>query len=401
MLRFFLFSFFCVNLFAGTQKEGLTYLNTLRTHAGLVKLIPNTHLNKAAKSHAKYLIQNQSHGHYEKKGRYTYTGKTPSKRVTKAGYTSTVVMENLSINTPSQKESIDNLFSAIYHRFVFLNLFMDEIGLGTYKTKKKRRVKQAYVYNLGSSRLSRLCKKSYTMVSGNYYMKDVCKKRSRMIPQSQFNSKKRAIRKKNNAIILYPYVGQQDVYPAFYNESPDPLPRYKVSGFPISVQFNKAFYKKVKLKSFRLYDEKGKEIVKTKILQKNNDPHHLFSKYEFALMPLARLEFSQTYTAIFEAIADGKKIKKKWAFKTRVPKYPLYRISQNKETLHVKSGETIILYMVPSHRKDVLKNYTVRGGMKAVFIDQNTLKITLPKRKSSGRVSIQFANKKKVSFTVE
>jgi hypothetical protein len=57
--------------------------------------------------------------------------------------------------------------------------------------------------------------------------------------------------------------------------------------------------------------------------------------------------------------------------------------------------------MVPSHRKDLLKNYTVRGGMKAVFIDQNTLKITLPKRKSSGRASIQFANKKKVSFTVE
>ena len=401
MLRLFLFISLSLNLFAGAQKEGLAYINNLRTHAGLIKLTPNTFLNKAAKSHAKYLIQNQSHGHYEKKGRYSYTGKTPSKRVTKAGYRSTVVMENLSINTPRQKESIDNLFSAIYHRFVFLNLFMNEIGLGTYKTKKKRGVKQAYVYNLGSSRLSKLCKKSYTMVSGNYYMKDVCKKRSKMIPQTQFNSKKSVVRKKNTAIVLYPYAGQKDVYPAFYNESPDPLPRYKVSGFPISVQFNKAFYKKIKFTSFRLYNTQGKEIKKTKILHAKSDPHHLFSKFEFALMPLARLEFSQTYTAIFEAIADGKKIKKKWAFQTRVPKYPLYRVSKNSETLHVKAGEKMILYMVPSHRKDLLKTYRARGGLKAVFIDQNSLKITLPKRKSSGRVSITFANKKKVSFTVE
>ena len=70
---------------ADTKKEGLSYLNSIRTKAGLIPLKANSHLNKAATSHAKYLIQNQTHGHYEKKGKYTYTGKTPSARIKKQG----------------------------------------------------------------------------------------------------------------------------------------------------------------------------------------------------------------------------------------------------------------------------------------------------------------------------
>jgi len=141
---------------ADTKKEGLTYLNTLRTNTGMIELRSNQSLNMAAKSHAKYLIQNQSNGHYEKKGKYAYTGKRPSERVIRAGYPSRVTMENLSLNTINQKKSIDNLLSAIYHRFVFFNFDKDEIGLGEHVTKKKRRVKRAYVYNLGSSTLSKI-----------------------------------------------------------------------------------------------------------------------------------------------------------------------------------------------------------------------------------------------------
>ena len=108
-----------MTLTASTTKEGLTYLNTLRTNAGLIALHENKALTRAANAHAKYMIQNQTHGHYEKKGKYAYTGKTPSSRVVKANYPSRIAMENISLNTPNQKKSIDNLFSAIYHRFVF------------------------------------------------------------------------------------------------------------------------------------------------------------------------------------------------------------------------------------------------------------------------------------------
>ena len=154
------------------------------------------------------------------------------------------------------------------------------------------------------------------------------------------------------------------------------------------------------MKFFRLYDEKGKEIKKTKILQHNNDHNHLFTKLEFALMPLARLEFGTTYTVVFEAVADGYKVKKRWSFRTEDPKEKVYRITKNKTTLKVKAGSTAIIYSVPSSRKDILRAYKSRGGIKVSFLDQNTLKVIFPKRRSSGRVSLALG-KRKVYFTVE
>lgn len=401
MLRFFIFvSLLLVSLEANSQKEGLSYLNNIRENSGLIKLKNNKSLQKAANSHAKYLIQNQRNGHYEKKGKYSYTGTTPSKRVIKAGYPSTYVMENLSINTAGYAKSIDNLFSAIYHRFVFLNLDKDEIGIGAYSSKKKRKIKRAYVYDMGSSGIAELCNKTFSMTHGVYYMKNICKQSTKMVPKSLFEEKKYDIRRKNRDIILYPYAGQTDIWPAFYNESPDPLPGYKVSGFPISVQFNPVNTKNVKLKSFRLYDAEGKEIKKTKILQHNNDHNHLLTKLEFALMPLKRLEFDTTYTVVFEAVTDGNKVKKRWSFSTMKPEEKIYRVSENKTKLTVQAGSKALLYMVPDSGKDILHSYRSRGGIKASFMDQNTLKVTFPKRSSSGRVSLDFG-KKKVFFDVQ
>ncbi len=389
-----------VSLEANSDKHGLSYLNKIRENSGLIALKSNKALEKAAASHAKYLVQNQTNGHYEKSGKYSYTGRTPSKRIIKAGYPSRFVMENLSVNTKGAVKSIDKLFSAIYHRFVFLNLDKDEIGIGTYAIKKKRRIKSAYVYNLGASGIAQLCKRSFMMTGGEYYMKNICKQTDKMIPRSRFREKEDEIRRKNREIIVYPYANQNHIWPAFYNESPDPLPKYKVSGFPISVQFNPANAKNVKLKSFRLYNEEGKEIKKTKILQHKNDHNHLFGKLEFALMPLARLEFGTTYTAVFEAVADGRKIKKRWSFRTEDPKEKVYRITQNKTTLSVKAGSTAILYVVPRTRKDILRGYKSRGGLKVSFLDQNTLKVLFPKKRSSGRVSLDLG-KRKVYFTIE
>lgn len=400
-LRFSLFILLVlVSLEASSEHEGLTYLNTIREKSGLIKLKTNKTLQHAAASHANYLIQNQQNGHYENRGKYAYTGSTPSQRVIKAGYPSTLVMENVSINTVGQKKSIDNLFSAIYHRFVFLNFDKDEIGFGFSSTKKKRKVKQAYVYNMGSSGLASLCKRSFTLTHGVYYMSDICKQSTKMIPQSLFEATKDKVRRKNRDMIVYPYAGQTDIWPAFYNESPDPLPGYKVSGFPLSVQFNPANYKHVTLRSFRLYDENGKEIKGTKILQYNSDHNHLLTELEFVLMPLKRLEFDTKYTAVFEAVADGAKVKKHWTFRTVKPEEKIYRVSGNKTKLAVQAGSTALLYMVPDSRKDILHSYRSRGGINASFLDQNTLRVTFPKRRSSGRVSLDFG-KKKVFFDVQ
>ncbi len=309
-------------------------------------------------------------------------------------------MENLSVNTLGEVKSIDSLFAAIYHRFVFLNLDKDEIGIGTYSIKKKRKFKHSYVYNIASSGISKLCKRSFIMENGEYYIKNICRDKEKMIPQSLFREKKDEIRRKNSAVIVYPYPKQEHVWPAFYNESPDPLPKYKVSGFPISVQFNPANTQNVKLQSFRLYNENGKEIKKTKILQHKNDHNHLFTKLEFALMPLARLEFNTSYTVMFEAIVDGRKVKKRWTFKTENFKEKMFRITEKKTTVNVRAGSTAILYMVPSSRKDILRLYKSRGDIKVSFLDQNTVKVIFPKSRSSGRVSLGLG-KKKVHFNIE
>jgi hypothetical protein len=388
-----------VSLEASSEQEGLTYLNTIREKSGLIKLKINKALQHAATNHANYLIQNQRNGHYEQKGKYAYTGSTPSQRVIKAGYPSTIVMENVSINTVGEKKTIENLFSAIYHRFVFLNFDNDEIGFGFSSTKKKRKVKHAYVYNMGSSGLAVLCKRSFTLTNGVYYMKNICKQSTKMVPQSLFEETKDKVRRKNRDIVVYPYAEQTDIWPAFYNESPDPLPGYKVSGFPLSVQFNPANYKHVTLKSFRLYDENGKEIQETKILQYNSDHNHLLTELEFVLMPLKRLEFDTRYKAVFEAVADGAKVQRHWTFRTVKPEEKIYRVSGNKTKLAVEAGSTALLYMVPGSRKDILHSYRSRGGINASFLDQNTLRVTFPKRRSSGRVSLDFG-KKKVFFDV-
>jgi uncharacterized protein YkwD len=400
-LRFlFLTLLFCVSLFAKEAQKGLHYLNALRNHTGLISLKSNATLTKAATSHAKYLIRHQKTGHFEKKGKKYYTGKSPSQRVLKAGYASAVVMENVSTNTDTETASIDTLFAAIYHRFVFLNFDKDEIGIGVAATKKKKHVKKTYVYDLGASSLVKLCKKHYTLKNGMYYVKGVCIDTQKMIPQNIFDKEKSSIALQNSKIVLYPYPGQKEVSPAFYNESPDPLPKYDVSGFPISVQFNPVLVKYVKLKSFKLYDAQGHKLRKIKIIQAKNDPNHIFTKFEFALMPLARLEFESTYTVHFEATVDGKDIVKKWQFSTQTFKERVYRISKNSRILDVNSGESIILYMAPNHRKDLLKNYRLRGEAKATFLDQNTLKIHFPKSRYSSKVSLSFGDKRRVTFKV-
>jgi len=385
---------------ADTNTKGLSYLNTIRTNAGLIKFKHNTALEKSALAHAKYLILNQVYGHYEKNVNIAYTGTTPAERVVKAGYPSTFVMENLTINPIDQKKSIDNLFSAIYHRFVFLDFDKDEIGIGSYKSKNKRRKNSAYVYNLGSEAISKLCSQTFIMESGKYYMKKVCENSEKMIPQSLFKNKKELVQRKNKDIVVYPYDGQNNVWPAFYNEAPDPLPYYDVSGFPVSIQFNPANYKTVQLDSFRLYDTIGEELKDTKILQHNNDHNHLFTKLQFALMPLKRLDFSQSYTAEFKAIADGKQIQKRWTFRTTELNDKVYTIKEDRTEITLKAGASIVLYIVPGSKKNIVRSYRTRGKIKVSFLDQNTLKITAPSRAVSRKLSLDFG-RRKVFFTIK
>ena len=362
------------------ESDALHYLNTLRQHSGLIKLKANKKLNHATKAHASYLVRQQKNGHLEKKGWRGYTGKTPSDRVLKAGYLSRMVMENVTVNTKNYRDSIDVLFSAIYHRFVFLNFDKDEIGMGNAITKKSKRIHSSFVYNLGSKEIEKLCEGYYLKQNGFFYMQNLCADSSVEVPEYRVKEKQDKIRVKNSNIILYPYKDAHNISPVFYTESPHPLPGSKVSGFPISVQFNPSAYSKVHLKEFSLYDAKGKEVKKKKIITESNDKYKRFTPLQFAFMPLERLAFNTKYRVAFEAITDGKRVKKSWYFTTTKPKGTLYTITQKKRTIKVAKGDTIVLYFKPKSNKDILGHIKYRGKLNIKHLDKNTLILTIPKK---------------------
>ena len=401
MLLFGLVLLCTMSLHAKETQGALEYLNAHREKSGLIKFKPNKKLHKAARSHANYLVRQQRNGHYEKKGWKGYTGKTPSDRVLKAGYASKAVMENVTENAKNYQHSIDILFAAIYHRFVFLNFENDEIGLGTASSSKKRRVTSAYVYNTGSTEITNLCKRSYLMENNTYYVQNMCKDSDKLIPRHLYEKKQNKVRSKNSALVIYPYPNAKNVLPAFYTENPHPLPGYKVSGYPVTVQFNPLFYKKIKLKKFRLYDAKGKRIKKVKILTHKSDKNHRLTKLQFAFMPLKRLEYGTTYRVEFEAVANGKRVKKSWKFTTKKPKGTLHKITNKKTTLKVKRGEKVALYFEPTSKKDILDCISYTDKLHISCVDQNTLLVTIPKNEYLVNKYTVDTDKKSVNLIIK
>jgi hypothetical protein len=390
-----------MSLDAKETQGALEYLNTMRQKSGLIKFKSNTKLNKAASSHASYLIRQQKHGHYEKKGWKGYTGRTPSDRVLKAGYTSKAVMENVTENAKDYRHSIDILFAAIYHRFVFLNFENNEIGIGSASTKKKRSVTSAFVYNAGSSEIVKLCKKFHLMENNTYYVHNICKNSDKLIPRYIYEQKQDKVRRKNSGLVLYPYPNAKNILPAFYTENPHPLPGSKVSGYPVTVQFNPLFYKNIKLKKFRLYDATGKRIRKYKILTHKSDRNHRLTKLQFAFMPLKRLEYGTIYRVEFEAVADGKRVKKSWRFTTKKPKGTLHKITKKKTTLKAKRGEKVALYFEPKSNKDVLDCISYTDKLHITCEDHNTLLFTIPKNKYLLEKYIVETDNRSVSIIID
>jgi uncharacterized protein YkwD len=339
------------------EKEALNYLNQLRQGAGLIPLSSAEILNKASKNHANYLIENHAYGHYEEHNRSNFTGKFASDRVVYEGYHTGLIIENVSSNNRSYKESIDGLFAAIYHRFAFLDFQGDEIGIGINQNRFNRK-ETAFVYNIGSSTLNQLYKKS--------------KKPSEKALNKALHSYKNI----NSKIVTYPFDKQTDVPPVFFNEMPDPLPDHDVSGFPISIAFNQAHFKKIKLLKFELFKD-GKTLIPNTLTYDNKtDPNRRLDKLSFVLFPLERLEWNQNYSVVFLAVVDKQLIEKKWSFKTRNPSIPLHKIEDESKTTTITVNEPNLFYFPPKNPKDLLHHIRCNPYFDMEFIDKNTLKIT-------------------------
>jgi len=342
-----------------TQQEerlALGYLNQLRIGAGLIPFKFHTILNKASENHANYLIKNHTYGHYEESNKSGFTGKFASNRIVHEGYSVPLIIENVSSNNRNYKESIDGLFAAIYHRFAFLDFQGDEIGISI-RQNPLARMQTAFVYNMGSNALNQLYKNK--------------KKPS----QEELNQTLDTHKDTNSKFVTYPFNKQKDVPPVFFNEIPDPLPKHDVSGFPISISFNQAHFKNIKLLNFELFDSKGKQINNTLTYDSKTDPNRRLNQFSFVLFPLERLDWNSNYSVKFLAIIDKKLVEKNWSFKTRNYTIPLHTVSNEKKTIEIKVNEENIFYFPPHNPKDLLKNVRYNNDFYMEFIDKNTIKL--------------------------
>jgi len=371
----------------------ISYLNSIRESVGLNKLQINQKLEDAAQKHANYLVSHSINSHYEKNGLNFYAT-TPSLRVIKSGYPSKNIKENIATDVTTEKEAIDVLFSAIYHRFVFLDFAVDEIGAGFAQDDSKRLVKNAYVYDLGLSSIANMCKQEYLTLEGVYYMKDLCKDSTKYIPKSDFEKAKLDIESSNPKVILYPNKDASGVLPAFFDEKPNPMPGYKVSGYPISVELNPSYFKDIKLKRFRLYDNKGR-MIRAKLLRASNDPNKRLKDYQFAIIPLQRLDYDATYKADFNAITNKGSIRLKWKFHTKKFDKPMHKITKSYTQIKTKQ-DSVILYIKPRNRKDTITKIKLKGKAKIDFIDANTLMVS-----NIVKQTVIYLGNKKIKITKE
>ncbi len=373
------FSFVAITGELDNSSENLTpyqYLNQLRVSAKMIPFAKSEALEKSAGNHARYLTRNQVIGHIEKKESAEFTGVKPGNRAVFAGYHTKVVTENVSLGQKNYIESIDGLMSAIYHRFAFLDFTKNEVGIAFSNAQEG----PGFVYNMGNDSLSRFCQFAIFMNKEPFY-KDICKLNEK-VSVSKFNQIIESASRKNPVLVTWPPDGASEIPCAFYDEIPDPLPDLSISGYPVSIQFNPAFYKRVTLKGFRLYNNASDlEITPARLMNKHNDPNKQFTAYQFALFPIDRLDWGTTYRAEVVFMADGKKRNKTWTFTTKNSPYPMFVINAQQESLFLKPDKAYAIYIPPSTQFPYIGSFRweTRSNTRAdvTNLDKNTLSLTL------------------------
>lgn len=136
----------------------LALINEYRTATGMIPLSYSAELSLSSENHAHYLsvlgkrnINTFEQAHTENSRYQGFTGKSVADRALFAGYPHHSTVENISIGSSSDDESVDLLMSGIYHRFGFLHFKLDQIGYAD--------VDDIYVYNMGRYDLVDLCQR--------------------------------------------------------------------------------------------------------------------------------------------------------------------------------------------------------------------------------------------------
>ncbi len=353
--------------------DALSYLNSIRSKMNMLPFAKNSQLTDAAKAHAKYLSSNNENTHEEIPGHRNFLAEKPVERAFKMGYNSAQVSENLSTHHQSGRKAVDGLFSAIYHRFGFLNTTLNEIGVGVSQDEFDPD-RSAFVFLMGNSDLNALCSGKGFQGGGTYWKG--CRDASVRIREKDYLQAIQYGKQNNPDLIVYPYDEQREVPPAFYSEVPDPLPRHDVSGFPVSIAFNDYYYKDVSLLSFTLSDYHS-NVIDVLLMDNANDPHQRFTKNQFAIFPLQRLEYNMKYRAEVMYTVKDKIKKHTWHFYTKRITEEFHTVDKLYDTLTIVPHQSYVIYFRPVDEHDLLTNLQFPEEVDIQFLDHNTIKLTL------------------------
>jgi len=312
-------------------------------------------------------------GHDETAGRAKFSGADPVSRAIAAGYKSRHILENIAYKSDF-KEAVDGLFSAIYHRFAFLNLSVDEVGYALASKDKFN----AFVFEMGNSRLNAFCARGASDTGAGRFYTNVCTDKNLKIKDAKFD---------NFTGSSKPFVKFPDataVTPYFSGEIPDPFPECKITANPVSIEFN-ANVGEIKFKDFEIFKD-GRKLQNLHVVTSKNDVNFKFSKGQFAVFSREVFDFGAQYEAVFSyeqanAQSTGAQVKQiKWSFKTKTPQNP-YFDARDGDVLGVDAGKIYEIFFRPKDCNDLMTRYVYKvSGFAEAQIKQsgtNTLSVKL------------------------
>ncbi len=355
------------------DSDAVAYLNEYRRGSGLSGLKQNQILSQAAKNHADYSAQNEYMGHDETAGRAKFSGADPVSRAIAAGYKSRHILENIAYKSDF-KEAVDGLFSAIYHRFAFLNLSVDEVGYALASKDKFN----AFVFEMGNSRLNAFCARGASDTGAGRFYTNVCADKNLKIKDAKFDN----FTGSSKSFVKFPDANA--VTPYFSGEIPDPFPECKITANPVSIEFN-ANAGEIKFKDFEIFKD-GRKIQNLHVITSKNDVNSKFSKGQFAAFSREVFDFGAQYEAVFSygqanAQSTGARVKQiKWSFKTKTPQNP-YFDARDGDVLGVDADKTYEIFFRPKDCNDLMTRYVYKvSGFAEAQIKQsgtNTLSVKL------------------------
>jgi uncharacterized protein YkwD len=268
-------------LTGNTALDGYNWLNYRRAQLGLSVLARNSQVDTAALGHSNYLRLNNTVSHDQTVGAPGFTGVNLTNRLSAVGYGlggGHAIGEVISATTnTSGFYQVEELITAIYHRFVMFEPIFKEVGTG-----------------------------ATTVANGYTYFTADLTATNGLGPGIGAGR-----------LVNYPINNQTNVPTTFFSdtESPDPVPNQNDVGYPISVHADSGRGGAgVVVRSFTVAP-RGGSALNTLLLSSATDSRT--SSSVAAIIPLTPLRRSTVYDVSFDGSVNGVAAPRTWSFTTR------------------------------------------------------------------------------------